>query len=143
MNVAAELFPNIEIIDARAHLGRWGYPGFRGDLDDFRRLLDIAGFSKVIVSSVQAICYDVPAGNAEVAAAAESDERIYGSLVFNAHFPFEAQEQIAKYASHPRFVAVKIHPGVYWPCSKQSTEPTHYRTGCRTRITAYFSCLGW
>jgi len=110
MSVAADLFPGIEVIDAHAHFGRWGYPGYGGDLDGFRRLLDVAGIAKVIVSSAQAICYDVPAGNAEVATAVESDERIYGSIVFNARFPREAREQLEKYAGHPRFVAVKFHP---------------------------------
>jgi predicted TIM-barrel fold metal-dependent hydrolase len=105
------LFPGIEVIDVHAHLGYWGYPGSDGSLDGLRGLLDRSGFSKVIVSSALAIRYDVPEGNAAVARAAESDERIFGSVVFNAHYPEESGEQIRRYADHPRFVSAKIHPG--------------------------------
>ncbi|MCX7592104.1 MAG: amidohydrolase family protein [Kiritimatiellae bacterium] len=110
MSVAAQLFPGIEVIDAHAHLGFWGYPGSAGTLDEFRRLLDVGGFSKVVVSSALAIAYDAVEGNAEVAKAVETDERIYGSIVFNGHYPEEAREEIKRYAEHPRFVAVKFHP---------------------------------
>ena len=110
MNACAELFPGVEVIDAHAHLGSWGYPGSTGDLDEMRRLLDRSGFSKVIVSSALAIRYDAPEGNAEVARAAESDERIYGSVVLNPHYPQEARSEIERYADHPRFVSAKVHP---------------------------------
>jgi len=100
----------MEVIDVHAHLGRWGYPGSEGVVDELRRLLDRSGFSKVIISSGMAIAYDVPGGNAEVARAVESDERIYGSVVFNARDGKESREQVERYADHPRFVAAKYHP---------------------------------
>jgi len=60
--------------------------------------------------------YDVPAGNAEVARAAESDRRIHGSVVFNARNPKESRAEIERYADHPRFVAAKFHPATPgWP----------------------------
>jgi predicted TIM-barrel fold metal-dependent hydrolase len=45
-----------------------------------------------------------------VASAAESDERVYGSVVFNARFQEESREQVRRYGQHPRFVAAKFHP---------------------------------
>ncbi len=110
-SAAADLFPGIEVIDAHAHLGRWGLPGLEGTTDDLRRLLDASGIARVIVSSAMAIAYDVPGGNAEVAAACDADERIYGSIVFNARYPQQCREQIDRYADHPRFVATKYHTG--------------------------------
>jgi hypothetical protein len=106
----SELFPGVEVVDVHAHLGRWGHPGSAGGLDEFRRLVDQSGFSKVIISSVLAIAYDVPEGNAEVARAVESDERLYGSVVFNARYPEESRAEIERYADHPRFVSAKFHP---------------------------------
>jgi hypothetical protein len=100
----------VEVVDVHAHLGRWGHPGSAGGLDEFRRLVDQSGFSKVIISSVLAIAYDVPEGNAEVARAVESDERLYGSVVFNARYPEESRAEIERYADHPRFVSAKFHP---------------------------------
>jgi len=110
MSIVADLFPGIEVIDIHAHLGRWGNPGFTGTLDELRRLIDKAGFHKVILSSGLSIAYDVAEGNAEVAAAVESDERLYGSFVFNAHNYEQSREQVERYASHPRFVSAKFHP---------------------------------
>jgi len=109
-STVSELFPGVEVIDVHAHLGRWGHPGLAGGLDEFRRLVDQSGFSKVIISSVLAIAYDVPKGNAEVARAVESDERLYGSVVFNARYPEESRAEIERYADHPRFVSAKFHP---------------------------------
>jgi uncharacterized protein len=105
-----QLLPGLEVIDAHAHLGVWGYPGSTDDVDQLRRLLDSNGFSKVIVSSAMAIKYDVPGGNAIVARATEADERIYGSVVFNANYQQESAEEIERYADHPRFVSAKVHP---------------------------------
>ncbi len=110
MSAVSELLPGVEVVDAHAHLGCWGYPGSRGSLDELRELLDSTGFSKVIISSALAIFYDAPEGNAEIARAVESDERVYGSLVFNGHYPDESREEIERYADHPRFVSAKIHP---------------------------------
>jgi hypothetical protein len=109
-SAAAELCPGLEVIDVHAHLGRWGCPGSEGDVNELRRLLDRSGFSRVIVSSGMAIAYDVPGGNAEVARAAECDERIYGSVVFNARDQKESRAEVERYADHPRFVAAKFHP---------------------------------
>ncbi len=110
MSAVTELLPGVEVVDVHGHLGRWGYPCMTGDVDELRRLLDASGFSKVIVSSGLAICYDVPEGNADVLHAVESDERIYGSVVFNAHYAEESRAEIERYAEHPRFVSAKIHP---------------------------------
>ena len=110
MSAVAELLPGVEVVDVHGHLGRWGYPCTTGDVDELRRLLDSSGFSKVIVSSGLAIMYDVPGGNADVQHAVESDERIYGSVVFNAHYEAESREEIERYAEHPRFVSAKVHP---------------------------------
>lgn len=107
---AAALFPGMEVIDVHGHVGRWGYPWTSGDGRETGRLLDLAGISKVIVSSGMAIAYDVPGGNAEVARAVESDGRIYGSVVFNARRQAESREEIERYADNPRFVAAKYHP---------------------------------
>jgi predicted TIM-barrel fold metal-dependent hydrolase len=109
-SAVAGLCPGMEVIDVHAHLGKWGCPGSIGDADELRRLIDRAGFSKAIVSSGLAIMYDVPGGNAEVARAVESDERLYGSVVFNARNPKESRAEIERYAGHPRFVAAKFHP---------------------------------
>jgi predicted TIM-barrel fold metal-dependent hydrolase len=108
-SAASELFPGMEVIDVHAHLGRFGAPGASGDLDEFRRMVDRSGFSKVIISSFLAIAYDAPEGNAEVARAVESDERLYGSVVFNARFEDESRAEIERYADHPRFVSAKTH----------------------------------
>jgi len=110
MNATERLLGGAEVIDVHAHLGRWGHPGLGGTLDEFRRVLDRTGFSRVVVSSAMAICYDVPEGNAEVAAAAEADPRIFGSFVFNARYFQQSIRQIERYADHPRFVSAKYHP---------------------------------
>jgi len=109
-SVIADLFPGFEVIDVHAHFGRYGYPGSAGGIDECRQLIDQAGFSKVILSSLLAIAYDVPEGNAEVARVVESDPRLYGSVVFNAHHYDQARAQIERYADHPRFVSAKFHP---------------------------------
>ncbi len=111
-NAVSELLPGFEVIDVHAHLEVRGYGETTGSVDEIRRLLDRAGFSKVILSSLRAIAYDTPAGNAAVARAVESDPRIYGSVVFNAAHPAEAREQIARYGDAPRFVSAKNYPSV-------------------------------
>lgn len=104
------LLPGVEVIDAHAHIGRWGSPGADGSADELRRITDRSGFSKVVVSSSLAIQYDVPEGNADVQRLVEADGRFYGAVTFNAHYPAEAKAQIERYAAHPRFVCAKNHP---------------------------------
>jgi hypothetical protein len=107
---AERLLPGLEIIDAHAHIGRWGSPGAEGSADEIRRITDRSGFSKVVVSSSLAIQYDVPEGNADVERLVTADARFYGAVTFNAHYPAEAKAQIERYAGHPRFVCAKNHP---------------------------------
>ncbi len=108
-SVLARPLPGFEVIDVHAHFGRLDYPGDTIDLDGFRRWTDQAGLAKVVVSSIRALAYDVPEGNAEIARVVAADKRFYGSVVFNGHYYDEAREQIERYANHPRFVCAKIH----------------------------------
>ena len=100
----------LEVVDAHAHIGRWGSPGAEGSADEIRRITDRSGFSKVVVSSALAIQYDVPEGNADVERLVAADERFFGAVTFNAHYPAEAKAQVERYADHPRFVCAKNHP---------------------------------
>jgi predicted TIM-barrel fold metal-dependent hydrolase len=110
MSAAEKLLPGIDVIDAHAHVGKWALDGIEGSVYELRKLLDLAGISKVIVSSVLALTYDAREGNAEVEKFVESDERVYGAVVFNANYMDEARDEINRYADNPRFVCAKNHP---------------------------------
>jgi len=110
MSAAEKLSPGFEVIDVHAHVGKWALDGIEGSVYELRKLLDLSGISKVIVSSVLALCYDAREGNAEVERFVESDERVYGAVVFNANYMDEARDEICRYADNPRFVCAKNHP---------------------------------
>ncbi len=110
-SACAKLLPGVEVIDAHGHIGLWSAPGSDGSIDELQRMLDISGFSKVVISSANSITYDVSGGNREIAEAVARDERIFGAVAFNANYPRESREEILRYAEHPRFVCAKIHPG--------------------------------
>ena len=97
-------------IDMHTHLGQWWFPiPNTGTAESLLRLCDRYDIRRIVASSTQAIAYDMRAGNAEMAEAAEKHERILGYCYCNAKFLEESCEEMDTYLALDSFVGVKVH----------------------------------
>jgi hypothetical protein len=73
--------------------------------------MDRRGIERCVVSSAEAIVYDMREGNRLLAEALEGQERLLGYVVVNPNYPGESEAELEKYLKNPRFRGVKIHGG--------------------------------
>lgn len=99
------------IIDVHGHLGSWPLPMRNCDARDLVDLMKRRGIEKCVLSSTNAIVNDFVDGNAELDAAMDSVDGIYGYVTLNPNYLEESIAQMRKYLGKPRFVGLKVHPG--------------------------------
>jgi predicted TIM-barrel fold metal-dependent hydrolase len=98
------------IIDVHGHYGRWPFPIAAADADGLLRLMDRHGIERVVLSSAEAIVYDMASGNARMAKAIASRDRLFGWVVVNPHFLQASRRELERYLVSDNFVGAKIHP---------------------------------
>jgi len=103
-------------VDVHAHLGHWSFPIADLSASDLVSQMDRWKIDKTIISSSRAVRYDFITGNKELAMVLHAEERLFGYITVNLHYPEESLAQIRTYGTdNPegrarRFVGVKIHP---------------------------------
>lgn len=98
------------IIDVHGHWGRWFFTGSRGGgVTANLAVMNRYGIDIAIVSAVEAICYDPPAGNRALAAALSTQDRLYGYVTVNPRRPADAASDVARLLPSGRFVGAKLH----------------------------------
>jgi predicted TIM-barrel fold metal-dependent hydrolase len=98
------------LIDCHCHWGKLPFPMVDRDIDalwaNFRRFgIDIA-----IMSSAEAILYDMQRGNADLAAQIQGRPQFYGLVVINANYVAQSLAELDKYLPQAKFVGAKAHP---------------------------------
>jgi len=100
----------MQIIDIHTHYGRWPFPVQANDAAGLLRLMDRHGIERAVMSSAEAIVYDMRSGNARMAEAIRGQDRIFGWVVANPNFLEQSCAEMDRYLAQENFVGVKIHP---------------------------------
>lgn len=101
----------MDIIDIHGHLGVWNFPiPASGTADSLLRLCDRYGIRWVVVSSTEAIVYDMERGNEAVAEALQRTDRLLGYVYGDPRLLDRSCRQMDAYLREDKFVGVKIHP---------------------------------
>ncbi len=83
----------MQIIDIHTHYGRWPFPVQANDAAGLLRLMDRHGIERAVMSSAEAIVYDMRSGNARMAEAIRGQDRIFGWVVANPNFLSSSRAQ--------------------------------------------------
>lgn len=104
--------PDRLIVDVHTHNGPWPFPGryAGGDISLNLALMRQCGIALSIVSSTRAIVNDMEAGNAELADILSRHHNLRGYVVVNPRRLADSVRELDKYAAHPGYIGVKIHP---------------------------------
>jgi len=73
-------------------------------------LMDRHGIGRLVLSSAEAIVYDMDSGNRRLAEAIEGRGRLFGWVLANPNFLEASCEEMDRYLQRDNFVGVKIHP---------------------------------
>lgn len=102
---------DFKIIDIHAHYGSLPWTPFkRSGLEGMIGVLDEFDYERCIVSSIEAIVYDIHNGNRETMEAVKADSRLRGYVTINANYVEESKAIVEEYVTEHGFVGVKIHP---------------------------------
>jgi hypothetical protein len=93
--------------DTHWHPDHWNLGEPATDLAAQQRTWAEFGVERVLVFSIEAINYDLDAGNRQTERVLAADARAVGLIVVNPLQPRESLAQIERLAAHPRFVGVK------------------------------------
>ncbi|MAG36733.1 MAG: hypothetical protein CL878_10910 [Dehalococcoidia bacterium] len=97
------------IIDVHCHLGRWRLPVPDGGATGLLALMRQAGVDRAIISSSQAIVYDISGGNRALADAIAGHPELLGYVVVNPNHLEQSCEELDRYYALPNFVGAKLH----------------------------------
>jgi predicted TIM-barrel fold metal-dependent hydrolase len=100
-------------IDVHAHWGNLPMPMRETTLPELLRVMDANDIERIVVSSSEAICYDMGSGNRSVAELVAQSSRVFGYIFLNPNRLADSFEEIERYAPDPRFVGVKMYSGAY------------------------------
>jgi len=101
----------LKIIDIHAHYGSIPWTPNRGtSIKDMIGMLDEFHYERCIISSIEAIVYDIHNGNRETMEAVKADSRLRGYVTINANYVGESKAIVEEYVAKHGFVGVKIHP---------------------------------
>jgi predicted TIM-barrel fold metal-dependent hydrolase len=100
-------------IDVHAHWGNLPVPMRDTTLSELLRVLDANSIERIVVSSIEAICYDMASGNRSVAEVVAQSSRVFGYIFLNPNRLTDSFEEIERYALNPRFIGVKMYSGAY------------------------------
>jgi len=98
------------LIDCHCHWGKLPFPMVQRDIDALWANFQRFGADIAVMSSAEAIEYDMEHGNADMAAHIEGRAQFYGLVVINANYMDESFEEMRKYLPRDNFVGVKAHP---------------------------------
>ena len=97
------------IVDVHGHWGPWFFTGGAAGTGDNLAVMDRYGIDLAIVSAVEAVVYDPPAGNRALARALEATDRLYGYVTVSPRRLADAERDLRELLPSGRFVGVKIH----------------------------------
>ncbi|WP_406053481.1 amidohydrolase family protein [Kribbella sp. NBC_00889] len=100
------------LIDVHAHWGPWFFSMDVRSIDVNIDLIDRFGIDLQLVSAIEAIVYDAPAGNRSLAAQLPADSRLRGMLVVDPRRLDEARADLDELLAgdgRSRWVGAKIH----------------------------------
>ena len=100
------------LIDVHAHWGPWFFSMEVGSIDVNVDGLDRFGIDLQLVSAIEAIVYDAPAGNRSLAAQLPADPRLRGMIVVDPRRLDEARNDLDELLAgdgRTRWVGAKIH----------------------------------
>lgn len=99
-----------EIIDVHSHLGywRWPIPDENYDPTKMTQRMRRFGISKSIVSSYEAMCHDMEAGNRALADAIDGHPQLLGYVELNPHQLDQSCAEMDKYYNLPNFVGAEL-----------------------------------
>ena len=98
------------LIDVHAHWGPWFFSMEVGPIEVNLELMDRFGIDLQLVSSIEGIVYDAPAGNRALAEQLPADDRLRGMLVVDPRRLDEARADLRDLvAGNDRWVGAKIH----------------------------------
>ncbi|GAA1670272.1 hypothetical protein GCM10009745_10930 [Kribbella yunnanensis] len=98
------------LIDVHAHWGPWFFSMEVGPIAVNLELMDRFGIDLQLVSSIEGIVYDAPAGNRALAEQLPADDRLRGMLVIDPRRLDEARADLRDLvAGNDRWVGAKIH----------------------------------
>lgn len=101
----------MQIIDVHTHCGYQFFPMRCDNASHVLTVMDRFGIDLTVLSSIEAIFYDFRGANERIEQVLLAcPERLYGYIVVNPNYPHESQELIGRYAEHPQFLGVKMHP---------------------------------
>jgi predicted TIM-barrel fold metal-dependent hydrolase len=109
------------LIDVHAHWGPWFFSMDVASIDVNIDLMDRFGIDVQLVSAIEGIVYDAPAGNRSLAAQLPADPRLRGMIVVDPRRLGEARadlEELLAGDGRDRWVGAKIH-------SEYSRTPVH------------------
>ena len=103
----------MRVIDVHAHWGRFPMPMGEITLAGMLRVMDANQIERIVVSSIEAILYDITFGNRAVADIVRQSPRVFGYIFLSPNRVAESFEDLDRYANDPRFVGVKMYSGAY------------------------------
>ena len=98
------------LIDCHCHWGKFTFPGIHRNIDELWENFRRFGTDIAIMSSSEAIVYDMRSGNADLAANIDGRPQFYGLVVVNANYMGESLAELEEYLPRANFVGVKAHP---------------------------------
>ena len=97
------------IIDVHCHLGRWQFPLPDDGAEGLLALMRQAGVDRAVISSAQAIMYDLSGGNRWLSEAIAGHPELLGYVVVNPNFLEQSCRELDRYYALPNFVGTKLH----------------------------------
>ena len=97
------------VIDVHCHLGRWEYPIGATRATDLLALMRQGGIERTIISSAEAIIYDLAGGNRWLAAEIADHPEMLGYVVINPNYLELSCQEMDRYYQQPNFVGAKLH----------------------------------
>jgi predicted TIM-barrel fold metal-dependent hydrolase len=97
------------IVDVHAHWGPWFFSMDVGSVEVNSDLLDRFGIDVQLVSAIEGIVYDAPAGNRSLAPQLVAEPRLRGMVVVDPRRLTEARADLVRLAGDLRWVGAKIH----------------------------------
>ena len=77
------------------------------------RVMDANRVERIVLSSTEAILYDMTSGNRAVAEIVHHSPRVFGYIFLSPNRIAESFEELECYANDPRFLGVKMYSGAY------------------------------
>ena len=98
-----------QVIDVHCHLGRWEYPIPAERATDLLDLMRQGGVEQAMVSSSEAIIYDLVGGNRWLAEEIAGHPQLLGYVVVNPNYLELSCREMDRYYQQPNFVGAKLH----------------------------------